>query len=314
MPGTKRKGKNRHINDDDDASKKAKQKNGEEKGKGKVSISIPRTIADTVSLSLVTSPLGPIQTNAVSNLDKDIILERLKKEIVDAFGMSLSPPSSSTSSISSSSVRRQGIKRQKRIAGTTSKSITKDELEDGGREARARTLFKVAKSRLIFGTNSCTRFLSKIFASYSADNNDNDDNDKDSGKKCSPSKPKPALCILCRDVRPPHILSHIPYYCMLMDIPILLLPGKSSSELGQILGGKITSIMFLLDKERIEIDLDLDNNEKSTSKGEGEGEGADATTTTIQVQATKACAVAKRGNKQFDSFIEFAKSKLPDAS
>jgi len=90
--------------------------------------------------------------------------------------------------------------------------------------------------------------------------------------------PLPSLVLLTRDVRPPIILAHVPILCRLLQIPLLLLPGKASSDMGKLLGVKTASIPIFLDGGA----LPLGNDSKAQEK----------------------CV------RQIDSYIEFAKEKV----
>lgn len=59
-------------------------------------------------------------------------------------------------------------------------------------------------------------------------------------------KQSPSLIILARDVRPATIFEHVSHYAHIRNIPILILPGRASLELGEAVGiGRIAAISFL---------------------------------------------------------------------
>lgn len=99
--------------------------------------------------------------------------------------------------------------------------------------------YEIVKRRVIMGTNQCTRALEKAFGS--------------SERNLSTI---PSLIVLARDIYPPTILSHIPVMAEQVHVPILLLPGNASSELGKSIGTKKTSILLFLS----EAEGDDDNN------------------------------------------------------
>lgn len=82
------------------------------------------------------------------------------------------------------------------------------------------------KERLAMGTNQCLRILENGIKDESA--------------------PKPSLMVLARDIYPPTMLVHVPVMAKRLDIPVLLLPGKASNEIGQAVGIKKTSILLFL--------------------------------------------------------------------
>jgi ribosomal protein L7Ae-like RNA K-turn-binding protein len=76
----------------------------------------------------------------------------------------------------------------------------------------------VVRSRFICGINQCTRALPNI----------------------------PSLIILARDVRPATIFEHISLYASIKKIPILILPGRASLELGEAVGiRRVAALSFL---------------------------------------------------------------------
>lgn len=179
-------------------------------------------------------------------------------------------------------------------------------IDDVEVEEKKQRLALFAKSRLVIGTNSCTRAFEQLYSSLqkksekvqvddeegpvgskqieSFDNatfkeSSSSSSNATDGKTSIVSK-KISLCILARDVRPPTILAHIPYLCQQLGVPILLLPGKASHDLGSILGGRKVSVLLF--------------RERPDETMAGTGANTD-----------------KRHHDKIDSYIEFAKSKLP---
>ena len=169
----------------------------------------PASWLENESLSFVASPLGgTIRTNVAFKHDKELFLDRLEKEIIPYCLLEdKKAPKELTAS--------------KPIAGTT-----------------------VVKKRLIMGTNQCTRRLEKLLS-----------DPKDLSVAVLPS-----LIVLARDIYPPTILSHIPVMAQQIrtrthetkgerthsSVPILLLPGQASQELGRLFGTKRVSVMMFL--------------------------------------------------------------------
>jgi len=189
-------------------------------------IVIPQNMVDNDSLELVASPIGPIRTYAVTPLDKDIIIERMQKEIVDKFYFTLSPTSSSSRP-----------SKRKRV-----------ELPPGDADLMEKKLKMqtFAKSNIIVGTNSCTRAFEKLFRvmEKKSESTEEDSTTCRTTSDLLPMNRQISLCVLARDIRPALTLSHIPYLCKLHNIPIVLLPGKASHELGKTLGGKKVSVLL----------------------------------------------------------------------
>jgi RNase P subunit Pop3 len=181
----------------------------------------PLTLADNESLSCVASPYGPIHTPLTSSLTKEIVFERLKKEIVDRFGLTLSVPR----------LRQHIITKSGQLKG-------KDRIPREKKERTENTdpKIRLLRSRMLFGVNQCTRALETIMASK-----------KPEVPSLVVSSPSPgALILLGRDLHPPTILSHIPLLAKETNTPILLLPGKASAELGAVLGIKKVGILLFL--------------------------------------------------------------------
>mmetsp|Transcript_7894 Transcript_7894/g.14872 ORF Transcript_7894/g.14872 Transcript_7894/m.14872 type:complete len:236 (-) Transcript_7894:39-746(-) len=226
------------------------------KKRKKNTILIPKSLADIESLELVPSPVGPIRTLAVSAVDKSIIIERFVNEIVQKFHFSLSQP----------------MKRQ-RFTNTKCPQDAKN----SHRQDIELKMAEFSKSRIIVGTNSCTRLLEKLYSSKSEGKNN------ESIQESSIIDPSSShiywtvsLCILSRDVRPATILSHIPYLCHLFNIPVLLLPGKASLELGAALGTKKVSIVLFQTKSQSAME-----------------------------------DPEKKWQQQIDSYVDFVKKKIP---
>ena len=81
------------------------------------------------------------------------------------------------------------------------------------------------------GTNQCSRLLEKASAAQNVS---------------SQLSPHPSLIVLARDVYPPTMLAHIPFLAKKLDVPLLLLPGEASLELGQTMSVQRVSVMMFL--------------------------------------------------------------------
>lgn len=75
------------------------------------------------------------------------------------------------------------------------------------------------------GINQCTRMLERAFRK------------RGGTQQAGPEPgPTPSLILLARDVRPATTLAHVSLYAHLLDIPILIIPGRASVELGKAVG------------------------------------------------------------------------------
>lgn len=216
----------------------------------------PRSFADNESLACVASPIGPIRTPVVSTLVKEILLDRLEKEIVSKFSFSLSREKKQQGPkylVGGKLVSREERESKRRRVEPLTNDTKKKEEKLRSPESEKKV---TVKKRLLVGTNQCTRALEAAVL----------------GKGMAPS-----LLVLARDVYPPTILAHIPFLAKQVGTPILLFPGRASMELGSTLGTKKVAIVLFLPS-------------------------GDVTDATEEIQQC---------HKDIDSFVEFAKSKVP---
>lgn len=115
---------------------------------------------------------------------------------------------------------------QKEIISKLGKSCRKIKKRKRGENQTPPKLLSdsVVRSRLRCGINQCTRALEDELQS-------------------------PKLIILARDVRPATIFEHLLLYAQIRNIPILLLPGRASLELGEAVGLRTCAALALLAKD-----------------------------------------------------------------
>lgn len=180
----------------------------------------PPSWLENESLAFLSSPLGgTIRTPVASKHDKDLFMDRLQKEIIPHYF----------------------------ISKDKEKNVTEGE----------KAVSKALKKCVVLGTNQCTRRLEMILAAATGD------------AKEIPSLPY--LIVLARDVYPPTILSHVPVMVQQLQLqidakrnstsspqtnhsgslPVLLLPGQASQELGSLLGTKRVSVMIFMSSSSI---------------------------------------------------------------
>lgn len=214
----------------------------------------PTSFLDCPSLSHVVdvtqvdqnNELPATVTTAVATpLIKEIFLDRLIKEIVKPF-RPLPPRESSKGGDEFLMVNGQ---LQKRISNDNSKKKAKRAADRDDNDT------SVWRQRIRMGTNQCLKILEKS-------------TEEDNG-------PAPLLMVLARDIYPPTMLAHAPALAKKRGIPVLLLPGKASSEIGQALGVRKTSILLFLPS------------------------------TAAEAAPADAC------NEKVDSFIDFVISQIP---
>jgi ribosomal protein L7Ae-like RNA K-turn-binding protein len=150
----------------------------------------PPSWMDCETLESVAAPFEtPIRTPLVSQLTKEIFMDRFQKEIVSRYQFSLSS----------------------QLRGDDPSSL---------QEVKSRRT--VLKQRILVGTNACTRALESAVFSKGL---------------------SPLLLVVAADLHPPTILAHIPVLAKQTRVPILLLPGRASFELGKALGTKKVAIL-----------------------------------------------------------------------
>lgn len=230
------------------SSKKRKQSNQESKS---------LRFVDNESLSLVSSSAlyGMVLTKYPSSVDRDIVLNRFQKEIVERFHWNHRP------FVESSTTRRKAITK-----GTISSGRSKEDNAEATQQRNV--LSEIVHSRLCIGTNQCTRVLERAV-----------------GNSCVP---RPLLIMLARDVRPPHMLAHIPVLAKHLSVPLILLSGKTSVDLGAVLGIKLCAIALFLPRA-----------EDTSNRAGGD--------------ITQDAKTILRYHQDIDSFIEYAKSKIPQS-
>jgi ribosomal protein L7Ae-like RNA K-turn-binding protein len=150
-----------------------------------------------------------ISTQVASDVVKEIFFERFVKEIVKPFRP--------TKNDGGALVMVNGKLQKQRAKNPRDDSTRYDETSQFWRE------------RLRMGTNQCFRVLEASAAKH------NDD---------SPSTP--SLIVMARDIYPATMLAHAPVLARQLNIPLLMLPGKASVEIGNALGIRRTSILVFL--------------------------------------------------------------------
>mmetsp|Transcript_10645 Transcript_10645/g.16044 ORF Transcript_10645/g.16044 Transcript_10645/m.16044 type:complete len:244 (+) Transcript_10645:40-771(+) len=233
------------------------------KRKRKDSIKITNDISNNESLELVASMMGPIKNIALTTVDKEILLDRLKIELLDKYHFFLKSQSKASSS-SPPALAKQKL----------------NEDEDENNKDATLTMMPVEvrqsiylRKHLIVGTNECTRVLEKAIRGGYDENNEND--------------AVPALVMLSRDLRPPTIVAHFPYLCKQLDIPIALLPGKASSDIGRVLGRRVASVVVFMRSKHSKNQMKIPHRKKN------------------------GCNIEKDISKRMSSYIDFAISKIP---
>ena len=253
----------------------------------------PASLLDCESIDCIASPCGrtsrPIRTPVLSADGKDILLDRLTKEVVGKFDFTLSRKVERTQAADGSAgavtftMGSGGIKMIGMDGGDDNSNGKEEEDTKGKNKQKKKKRPKpspvereptlsdlVVKKRLIVGVNQCTRALEAAANSKTS---------------------KPSLVLLSRDVRPPTIVAHIPVLCRQMDIPAVVLPGRASVELGKAVGGRSVAVAMFLPRGSND-----EEKEKTAPACDGDGPSAS------QIQEC---------HRRIDSYVKFALSKIP---
>ncbi|KAL9191218.1 hypothetical protein ACHAXT_000924 [Thalassiosira profunda] len=205
----------------------------------------PRTHLDNEDIRCVASPYSPsgISAPVASAEVKEVLLDRLRKEITSKMGGSVCRRRSSGGKPSGKKRRRgdgdASIDGEVGRKGDALSAMGGDDAaanRAGGSDAPMSTAESVVRSRFIVGINQCTRALEgacKRRAQQTAQGAESDAS-------------MPSLVLLARDVRPATIIAHISIYAHILGIPTLVLPGKASAELGAAAGIRsVAAAIFL---------------------------------------------------------------------
>lgn len=218
----------------------------------------PATPLDHVSLDCVATPHGPILTPiCISTVDKEIILTRIENEIVQPFQLKLSlprKPRTRTASSPSKDCKQQQQQQQTEDGEDGDGEITLQQMIQPHKSLARRVL----DSRCHIGINSCTRMieLSLQTRRTTMTTATTTTTSPKAMQMLGDNTCRISLIIACRDIHPPTTHAHVPFLLSQLqeqeerkgvtdlDTPVLmLLPGKSSLELGRALGIKKCSIL-----------------------------------------------------------------------
>lgn len=249
-----------------------------------LNLPLPRHVrfTENESLSLVSSVYGIIHTKYPSSVDRDVVLNRFQKEIVERFQLGC--------------YRRVRKKKRHNTAlvgkdksGVDCNGSTSPTQGAQPRNSRLLELSNIALSRICLGTNQCTCILERAMMQSKSESS------------YSPQfygHRRPQLILLARDVRPPHILAHIPLLAQQLSIPLLLLSGNTSKEMGSLLGIQSCAIVMFLPRHEEEEKEDLVVVRQPLDDDDDDNHPFDM-------------ATIHRYHNDIDSFINYAKSKIP---
>jgi ribosomal protein L7Ae-like RNA K-turn-binding protein len=182
-----------------------------------------------ISVAGLPSGMKPgeaVTTPVVTDLVKEIFLERFTKEIVQRFSFLLHTPRKDSGGFIVVGGKLQKRRRQDKNEPTAAKRVEpKNETNSSSLSPDEISNRQFVRKRFVIGTNQCSRILQQAQAG---------------------NREVPSLMVVARDIYPPTMLAHAPVLARALNIPLLMLPGKASFELGKALGTKKTSIMLFL--------------------------------------------------------------------
>ena len=250
-----------------------------------VSSSAVSSVSTNTKVSVTVPQISVVSTPAALDIAKELFLDRFVREIVQPFSLRYQL----------SSYTRKRRYHEKTLPYTQSLLNKRQKLdaqndthtEDSQLERQRR---QHCRQRLIMGINQCARYLERVASSTQqqlVDQGRPEDElriEKSAHEKVEGDTKAvvPCLMVLARDIYPPMMLSQAPLWARAFNIPILLLPGQASSELGQAVGTRKTSILLFLPRSE----------------------------SSVTVPAPETVNSKSSDDDEIDSFIEYAKTLL----
>lgn len=128
---------------------------------------------------------------------------------------------------------------------------------------------RIWKENIVIGTNQCLRLLENANANYYDDTTTTTAATKDAARTRTPS-----LIVVAKDIYPPTMCCAVPVLANRLRIPLLLLPGKASLELGRALNNKRTSILIFCGDDDAAASAETNNNNNNrNNNSEASGDG-----------------------------------------
>jgi ribosomal protein L7Ae-like RNA K-turn-binding protein len=241
---------------------------------------------------LVTTPVA-------SDFVKELFLDRFVKEIVKPFqpdktkncnndgsNATTTAPTTIDSNagyyhvmVSGKLVKKRRISKDNNQPNRTTTAPSEqrqptDDIDDGLTRKKI-----IWKENIVIGTNQCLRLLENLNANYCDDTTTakaapTTTSTKDAARTSS-------LIVVAKDIYPPTMCCAVPVLAKRLGIPLLLLPGKASLELGRALNNKRTSILIFscdgsasaLTRSSSSNNSNINNNSDSNSNSEASSDG-----------------------------------------
>ena len=247
-----------------------------------------------------------LTTPVVSNFVKELFLDRFVKEIVKPFlpnktTTKKSQHGSETSkSIAEANTRhyhvmvdgrlvkrrrisQDGIQPKSTATETTFSQNSRNDQISGYADVKRR----IWNEHIVVGTNQCLRMLENYYTSHFCDSNTASEATVKSMRKSD--EILPTLIVIAKDIYPPTMCCAVPVMAKRLGIPILVLPGKASLELGRALNSKRTSILVFCCSDE---NGSTGSNDNSRSQN-------------------RSSKHASESNRAIASFVSFVKEQIP---
>ncbi len=276
--------------------------------------------------------LGLSNPIITSSETKNVLLDRLEKEIISKLGGGFCRSSKNGeqtmhgnhANLKKSANNKKGKKRRRiHQLNDTNNETVQNELEkiefpmasknmnlNNTKVVKEKELSPITisewivRKRFVVGINQCTKILESAIERRNELQSEISlipSREIENGSRRSAAStitilaPLPTLILLSRDVRPATILAHISIYAHMLKIPVVILPGKSSVDLGKVVGIRSVAVAMFLPSFGID-NLSEKEVEQLAIPGKNKGNWD---------REWKDC------HQDVDSFVEFVKSKIP---
>ena len=256
-----------------------------------------------------------VMTPTASEFAKELFLDRFVKEIVRPFQPGRTPnrrhhdgdDAAGSRQIAATTESNAGyyhvmvggkLVKKRRISGdnppsrlSSNDSPPIDAIGNNNNNNETSRKRRIWNENIVIGSNQCLRLLETVFADHCGDNagvtpkisrpsTTTTTTTTTTGDASSSGKrvfSKPSLIVLAKDVYPPTMLCAVPVLAKRLEIPLLLLPGKASLDLGRALNAKRTSVLVFRCGEDDKLPYTTAGATTTTTHGEDgrDGEHAD---------------------------------------
>jgi ribosomal protein L7Ae-like RNA K-turn-binding protein len=290
---------------------------------------IPTSFLECQSLTHVLGfpPQSEVVTTPVtSDFVKELFLERFVKEIVTPFqpdktknrnnnnnGSNGTPTTIESNAgyyhvmVGGKLVKKRRISKDnnhqpKRTIPAPSEPLQPtDEHKIDARLARKKRIWK---ENIVIGTNQCLRLLENANANYCDDTTTTITPTTATAIKdvARTSTRTPSLIVVAKDIYPPTMCSAVPVLAKRLRIPLMLLPGKASLELGRALNNKRTSILIFCGDNGAAASVETNNNNNNNNSNDNSEATSDGGCHEKEISDARTAMA---------SFVSFIRDQIP---